>query len=160
MVKGVEDGVEQAHGRYRLQALIALRGGKSVAASAANTKRADTIRIYARVAFQEIHRGVHIVNTVRGLICLARLTGACALVRGIGSNRDVTLLRQALRIQARDLLFHAAVGVGDRNGGVGFRRIKIRRSVDVRGDFKTLIVRVGHRVNIDGAFLILGECAP
>lgn len=70
MVKGVEDGVEQAHGRYRLQALIALRGGKSVAASAANTKRADTIRIYARVAFQEIHRGVHIVNTVRGLICL------------------------------------------------------------------------------------------
>lgn len=29
MVKGVEDGVEQAHGRYRLQALIALSGGSS-----------------------------------------------------------------------------------------------------------------------------------
>ena len=49
MAKGVEDGVEQAHGRYRLQALSALRGGKSVAASAGNTKRADTVRIYARV---------------------------------------------------------------------------------------------------------------
>ena len=103
-------------------------------------------------------RGADVFNAVLRFIGVARTAAACALVSGVKSDGDVALLGKFLRIQACDLLFHAAIRMGNDDGGIFFRGVVIGGRVHIGGDFNAgVLLRVFHGVDIDFAFHVLRD---
>ena len=93
-----------------------------------------------------------------GLVHVARLAAAPALIRGVRGDRDVTLFGEVLGIQARGLLLHPAVRVRHDDRWIFLLRIVVRRGVDVGGDIQAVEL-VLDRVDIDLARLVLRDRA-
>ncbi|MNS37119.1 hypothetical protein D3C72_693240 [compost metagenome] len=149
--------VEHAHGRHRLESLVGLRGGQRVATATADAEQAQTLAVDASILGDEVRHAVDILDAVRRLVDAARLSATCALIRGIGGNRDVALFGQSLGIQTGDLLFHAAIGVRHHHRRVGLLRIVVGRGVDVGSDVQAIEL-VADRMDVDLAGFILGNC--
>ncbi len=150
--------IEKADGGNGVQAFVTLRGGKGVAASAANAKRADAVFVHALSGFQKINHRMHVIGAIGGFVGLTRLAAAGALIRGIGRNGDIAFFGQTLRIKAGHLLFHAAIGMGDGNGGIAFCRVEIRRRVNV-GRYSNTIALMMNGVNVKLAGFIFRDGA-
>lgn len=80
------------------------------------------------------------------------------MVGRIEGQGDVTRLGELLGIQARDLLLHAAVGVGDHRGRISLPGIVASRRVHV-GHRREIAVRVLNGVDVDPPFDVLGQRA-
>jgi hypothetical protein len=85
-------GIEHAERRNRFEALVGLRRGQRVSASAADTEQTETRDIDARITGDEIRHAVNVLDAICGLVHTARLAAAAALIRGIRGDRDVALL--------------------------------------------------------------------
>ena len=62
-----------------------------------------------------------VFDAIGGLIHAARLTAACALIRGVRDNSDIALLGKTLAVQSCGLLLDASVRVRDGNRGIFLR---------------------------------------
>ena len=83
---------------------------------------------------EKVDSAADIVQTLRRHFHQARLTAALALVGGVISQRDETLLGEMLGVQARSLLLHAAEGMGHNDRRVLSIRIKIGRLEEIGDD--------------------------
>lgn len=82
---------------------------------------------------------------------MTRFTATGTLEGRISSNGHITGFGQLLGIQAGDLFLDAAIGMGDNDSGIGFRRVIILRRVDV-GRNRPAIEVIVDRVDIDLSF--------
>lgn len=151
-------GVEHAHRRDRLEALVGLCCRQRVSPAAADAEQSQTFNIDARILRDEIGHAVDVLDAVRGLVHAARLATACTLVGGIGGDGDVALFGQVLGIEARDLFLHAAVRVRHDDGGIFPALVVTRRRIDVRGNIQPMQL-VADWVDVDLARLVRGDRA-
>lgn len=118
-------GIEHAHSRDGLESLVRLCRGEGIAAPTADAEKRQTYRVDARKTGDEVSHAVDVLDPVSGLIHVARLAAASALIRCVRGYRDVALFRQALRIQSRDLLFYPAIWVRHNNRRIPLLRIVV-----------------------------------
>jgi hypothetical protein len=150
--------IEHAERRDRLEALVDLRRRQRISAATADAEQAEALGIDAGILGDEVGRAMDILGAVLGLVGVARLAAARALIRRVHRDRDIALFREALRKEAGDLFLHAAVRVRDDNSGIFLVRIVVRRGVDVGGDIQSVKL-VFVRVDIDLARHVLGDSA-
>lgn len=120
-------------------------------------RRPKTRGINAGILRDEVRRTVNIFSAEFRFVGIA----GRAVLPPIGSvhrNRDVAKFGQALRVETRDLLLHAAIGVRDHHGWIFLARIVVRRRVDVGGNIQAIELIFG-RVDIDLARLVLRDSA-
>ena len=84
---------------------------------------------------------------IRGVATFQGGTSPTYIIDGIERQADITFFRHALTVKSCYLLLHSAVGVRHHEGGITFRRIVARRSIDVGRDFQAVQV-VGNGMNI------------
>ncbi len=150
--------VKHADGCHGFEAFVGLRGFDRITAAAANAEQAQIIGIGALILADKVCSGADVFDAVLRFVGVARATAACALIGGVKSDGDVALFGEFLRVQACDLLFYAAIRMGNDDGGIFFRGVKIGRRIDIGGDFNAgVLLRVFHGVDIDFAFHVLRD---
>ena len=99
-----------------------------------------------------------IIDPEGGLVHIAGLAPARALIHRIRRDGDVALLSQTLGIQTGDLFFDTAVGVGNHDGRILLAYVITRRGIDVGRNIDAIEL-VCDRMNVDLAFDIFGNRA-
>ena len=152
-------GIEHTEGGNGFEALVGLRGLNGITTAAANAEQSQMFAIRARILADVIGGSANVLNAVLRLVGITRFATAGALVGGIEGNSDIAFFRQLLCVQSGDLLFDAAIGMGDDNGRIFFCRVVTGRRINIRRDFYAgLFLRVFHRMNIYLAGFVLCNC--
>ncbi len=99
-----------------------------------------------------------VLDAVGGLVRVARFALAGSLISSIERQTDIARFGHALAVKSRHLLLHSAVRVRHDEGGIAFRRVIVRRRIDVGGDFQTAEV-VGNGMDINLTVRIFRERA-
>ena len=112
--------IKHAECSDRLYTFITLCSPKRVTSTATNTKRTYTTGIYTRILRYEIHHTMNIFYPVGRTIRIPRLTTTCSLITRIGSDSYISKLCQPLRIETRNLFFHAPIRMSNNNSYILF----------------------------------------
>ena len=107
---------------------------------------------------EEVGRAVNVLGADMGLVLVARLAAAAALVGRVHRDGDVSQFRQPLCKEARDLFLDPAVRVRDDDCRIFLLRVVVRRGIDVGGDIQSAQF-VFDGVDIDLARLVLRDRA-
>ncbi len=104
--------IEGADRGDHLHTQFGLRVAERVATTGADAQRANSLTIDLGMLDEVVDRAADVVKTLRGNLDQPRLAPALPLVRGVVSERDESLLREPLGVEARRLLLHPAERVG------------------------------------------------
>lgn len=74
---------------------------------------------------------MNIFSAELGLVGMAWISAACALVGCVSGDGDIAVFCQALGIKARDLFLYAAIGMGNDYGRIRAVSFIVGRSVDI-----------------------------
>ena len=81
-----------------------------------------------------VDRAADVIEALRRHLHQPRLAAALALVRGVVGERDESLLREPLGVEARRLLLHAAERVGHDDRRIPAARDKARGLEEIGDD--------------------------
>ena len=131
--------VDRADHAERLDAAILDGGIGAVAGTGADAHGPDPVLIDIGQRGQVVHHGADVLGADVGILQLARLARALALIGAVKGDGDEALAG----VQARGLLLHPAAGVGNHNRRVLLALIEVRREVNDGGHSDALAVAIG-----------------
>ena len=94
-----------------------------------------------------------VFRAVLRLVSVTWLTFAGALVGGVGCDRHVAELGQALRVKACNLFLHAAVGMCDDDSGIVLLGIEVCGRIHVGGNLEAVEL-IRDRMDVDVSDLV------
>ena len=130
---------------------------KGVAATAADAKGADALRIYPRIVLDEIHGAHDVTHPVGRFIRAAWHSAALSLITGIEGDGDKSCFGKLLGIEACYLVLAAPVRMCHHYGCIALSRVITSRRIDIRHHINAVHL-VGHPMQIHLPRNILSDC--